>query len=821
MRTLAQAVLTLTWCFLFAQIVTAQLPSPPKQPDSCQPWIGIKSWDVSIQIKGSGTVSDTLGNTASLQESDETRFRLAVDPTLVADTLCSTGWDWTLVESATTNMQINASVFNSGNGCRRDVSYSRAGLNTGGGFLSLNFEKGTYIASVGLVGEASWDTDNYSGPCIQSSSGSGFYDGTGLSYDPSCVGFDPSLLSLISGHLPASGALSGSASYVCPSQALGGLGGFPMASDTNSFSWTVTWSMTPTPLNVNLIVTIPRFDTWRPSGGRTEKEVGLQPGTNTPNSLTFTAQLFDKDSGAPSYLAVDKMTFTLADVSREPGVAMNWPPQATATSDPDLTFDCAFNLLPGGNKIDSQDCTSENLNKLSGTQLEINPGSAQPVSATLSPHDWGGWATLNVTAVVAGTAYQGSLQTDLGNPNILIPKRQSGSLVADSWKAGRVQDGVSDSDDSEDDPKGDGQKGDGFTLYEEYRGFYMGCSDNSAPPQEEGASGATCQHVEGDPSTKDFFVVDDKVGADDGISLFQFASGLNVHFLGLKPEEVAPAGPGYRTINFNHAAAPHVVPQHAVVLQWGTNDNWSKSQVVNTDDYPCFDGSHSCPSLPKHIDRIEIAPSYKFSNLTAGYAAQKAVDVAHELSHSVDVWHHGDIDHKEFWTYDPNTKTNLTSSGPISILLEDSDLNSTDPADLTPADLLLLGLNQINDDNPKDNNGNLIPGRWVYVGNAICGGKLTMHGQHSGDQLSIMRYDNAEAYIPNGFPNVRIWIGPGAEPSGVDLTDHPAGTGVNDPNRKPRPRYGDAFTGRGNDRSQISVNDLSSEISKAVLLCAH
>lgn len=77
-----------------------------------------------------------------------------------------------------------------------------------------------------------------------------------------------------------------------------------------------------------------------------------------------------------------------------------------------------------------------------------------------------------------------------------------------------------------------------------------------------------------------------------------------------------------------------------------------------------------------------------------------------------------------------------------------------------------------------------------------------------------MRYYDAQAYVPDGFPDVRIWIGIGSEDLGFRLPDSPIGTGVNKPGRLPRPRYGDAYGGdgtpnseRGYDALQIDVND--------------
>jgi hypothetical protein len=780
--------LVVAWALLLhASVAFAQ------QPPECQPWIGIKSWQVSVTIVGSGSNSDPTSGSNSLQESDTVQVQFTVPP---GDTPCTGNYGWIgVLQSYKANVHVNSSSTDV-LGCRDDVSYSHNDVTSDSsvGFLSMDFEKGTYIASVGNnVAATPYDTESYSGNCE--------FTPTHLlvQFGPALLTCVNPLMALISGGIPASGALSGSASYTCSAEA-----GVGRLSPINSYSWTITWNMTPTPLNQDLLITIPQYNTWRPTAGRAEKDVGGNLTTNAPNTLGIRAQLIDKDTGLPSYQVPDTVTFTLSEVSHEPGVAMNWPPQGTATSDPDLTFDCAFNFAPGDIvNVDSKECDTEFT--LTGTQIEFQPeDNSQPVLATLSPHDWGAWATLNVTAVVAGVAYQGTLASDPGNTNILIPQRQPGSFIADSWKNGKVPLSTPDSDDSENDPVGDGQKGDGFTLYEEYRGFYMGCAA-SGEPQPEGTAGAGCQHAEGDPATKDFFIVD-TIGVDEQISDFQFASGLNVHFYGLNLPEVGPQGPGYRVINFNHAAAPHEVDQHAVVLQdapSGSIAGFVVSQTVPTAGFPDLGGL-----LPKHVDHIQIG------NTNA---------VAHELSHSVDVYHHGDIDHAEFWSLDLGTLTVTTASGPISILLETADPNSPTPADRV--DLVRLKLDQVMENNPIDPaTGKTKAGRWVYVGNAVCGGSVMLHGQHSGDQLDIMRYHVAQAYVPDGFPNVRIWTG-SSEALGVDLTDHPGGTGVNDPSRKPRPRYGDAFAGtqgtdgRGNDRSQIDVNDNNQEVVRGTQTC--
>lgn len=393
------------------------------------------------------------------------------------------------------------------------------------------------------------------------------------------------------------------------------------------------------------------------------------------------------------------------------------------------------------------------------------------------------------------------LISDPKDTNILLPQRQPTSHIANSWKnAHGIALSTPDNDDSEDTPNGDGQPGDGFTLYEEYRGFYMGCSNNSSPPQPEGATGA-CQHVEGDPTTKDLFVVD-KVGVQAGIRLFQAGSDLNVHFSGLKLAEVGPQGSSYRVINFNHGQGAHEVDQHAIIVDYGSNRGFS--EAVTTSDYVCQDGSHVCPALPKHIDYIALNANFKTLravNKVAGYRT----DVAHELAHAVDVYHHGDADAGVvWWLPDPNTGGVVEESldqnhAPIpstarTVYIMEEDQDPTALQKALSAAYLHIPTN----------------GTDAYIGNTVCSGVVVEHGPHSGDVASFMRYHYASAYIPLGFPTVRFLVD---ELPGEDLTDHPGGTGVNAPARQPRPRYGDADTNdlRGNDASQVDVNDNHNE----------
>ncbi len=414
--------------------------------------------------------------------------------------------------------------------------------------------------------------------------------------------------------------------------------GFELPGVLDQTAGTTQVSFTLTPVtDLDLVITIPNYDTWRPSAGRTEKEDGVG------DPLILQANLIRKSTGINNPVGPDKITFHLAQVSHETGVALNWPVTG-ATNDPDMLFT-------------NQYCVGKQCSPINAGFNITDPATAeydQPFSfilVQLNPRDWGGTATLNVDAVLDGITYHGHLQGDT-NSDILLPKRQPGSMIADGWKtANGIALDTPDSDDSEKGAVAAAKLGDGFTLYEEYRGFYMGCSRGTSEPAPEGTAGARCQRVEGDPNKKDLFIAE-KTTADPGILQFASDSGVNVHFKGLQVVEFGPQGTNYRVMNLNHTDGAHEVDQHALIIQLGSSSGASRG--INIPSIHCAGTSHSCrPGVPAEIDHIEMA--YKKADGLDGSNERWVSDVAHEISHAANLYHHGDIDADVFWSIDPTT----------------------------------------------------------------------------------------------------------------------------------------------------------------------
>src|SRR5207249_5833174 len=124
--------------------------------------------------------------------------------------------------------------------------------------------------------------------------------------------------------LPASGmTLSGAATNSLTDAALHGCVSIATASAWNDMqgNLVITWNLTPTTNAVELQVEIKsaatNYDNWLPSGNLLDPE---EPGS----SLKFIARLVKPD-GTPATDTATTMKCTLAGVSHEPGVCMNFP----------------------------------------------------------------------------------------------------------------------------------------------------------------------------------------------------------------------------------------------------------------------------------------------------------------------------------------------------------------------------------------------------------------------------------------------------------------------------------------------------------------
>jgi hypothetical protein len=342
--------------------------------------------------------------------------------------------------------------------------------------------------------------------------------------------------------------------------------------------------------------------------------------------------------------------------------------------------------------------------------------------------------------------------TNTGLQEVVIPFDENGNNIADAWETNNKVKGNPTNEDQEDIPQGNRKNGDGLTIWEEYRGFL-----------EDG------NHIRTDPKKKDFFICDTIGGRiKPGIALFASLTKLDVHSK-LKLDELGQS----RVINRNHSAdAPHVVDQHGIRMD--SSSNRGECEAVGGPDTP---GAIECVLIDTNWSSLKWVFHEGGTTMYASFIPT----IAHELLHCCNVWHHGDKDDVVWWhsetvggreiEYEFQSKEDCghpEKGSPIRIFDEDGSQRMIK--------------------NPLR----------VWLGEK--------HGQHSGNEDCVMRYQCAKGY-PGVF-DVRYLLRIEGEIVGQKLCIDREGTGVNAPDRKPQPRYGNADADRGACIDKICVNDL-------------
>ena len=505
---------------------------------------------------------------------------------------------------------------------------------------------------------------------------------------------------------------------------------------------------------IELIVTPADYQNWMPQAGPSDRVVG--------NVLAVEAVL--RNSQDPNKPILDeqkahKIRFELSRVSRVPGVAMNAP--ITPSGD-DVPADLQF-VFGGGLvlKPSNEPMTAETPDGATGlTQA----------SAAIGAFDWGAWGSLKVTAELDdGEVIVGHL-AGKQDTEILVPRRTSRpSHVAASWLEAHHVSGKSDDDDSEvlQEPAGTGMKkgartpnahaGDGYTLYEEYRGFI-----------ENG------EHITGDPNKQDLMIYDEIGGrSKDGLELLATISGLVVHSDFTSDEFDTDD----RLMNRNYSGeSSHVTDQHGLDLVLDDN-TVSKAEGVLA----------GTPGQHTKIKITELISSSETEWQSARVGKRKVISslfvstIAHEVLHGCGVRHHGEVDlgNVAWWKGTDASGAPVILEGTYTTKTAANGKTTTIPGAGHAVHVM------------RENGSPVSPDTYATPYVLWVGRKA---GQHSGFSNCVMRYDNAEAYVSDRDPAGRYKID---EETGISLCDgkQDVDGGVNAQQHAPQPRYGDADMG--------------------------
>lgn len=591
------------------------------------------------------------------------------------------------------------------------------------------------------------------------------------------------------------------------------------------------------------------YDAWRPEGSI------AVPG-KAGNGLAFRARLVRKAGSGKSIPNVKKFRFELLGTSREPGVCLNWPVGAK-DSDYDLKLTAApafptSRPFVGGAQVSDQGQKAEFKDPPRDDQ-----GSPY-ADIGVESFDFGGRTELLVVCELEdGRELIGKLKGAGGDSAVRVPKRAAGDWLAQAWREAHGVVSLAAGDDEE---KVAGQplNGDGYTLYEEYRGWAIGG-----------------KHYEGDPKRKDFFVRN-YIGrpAEAGLALFGSVTQIRVQHRQTDQEFNLS-----RVMNLNHREAPHRVDQHCVVMfnVAGTGSSGGRTHAVAGVGagrrWRPKDIQNITVEMPGVADGIfSTGRGVGRYNLDDADARQAyARGIAHELLHAVGVEHHGEgEDVNEFFfqaANDPNNPTQrarfcvgspyvtdadlrLPASGrpnsldrgrTITLLWEDSGQNIAD--EIAPAfEQALTAERARRAANPSATDPGEKAARYAHYGKSadywrdsalyddVAQGQteagleefrekgkfpgfsrsvtISKTGQaDSGHELCLMRYYFANAYPVAGKADTYYVVRGGQNRVGNLLCQNPAGTGANDAAHAPQPRFGDAAAGNGNCLAQVCPND--------------
>lgn len=227
-----------------------------------------------------------------------------------------------------------------------------------------------------------------------------------------------------------------------------------------------------------------------------------------------------------------RFEFKLEDVGQEPGICMN-EPASDADDTQDLTIaPIGSGLVFGG---DGQSAKTES--------------AETEASVFVQSRDWGAYGKLTATAklVLGGEEVEVTAVFEkTGEPFLTIPMDDNSNSVADAWeKQMGITSAAGDAD--EDDTPISSTKGDGLSVYEEYRGFFVKGS-----------------HHRTDPRKKDLFLHDPDDLAQG--SPLERATGLTIHYVDAREMHIDMTPE--RVVNFNNDRH-HLVDQHGIWVHKG------------------------------------------------------------------------------------------------------------------------------------------------------------------------------------------------------------------------------------------------------------
>lgn len=248
-----------------------------------------------------------------------------------------------------------------------------------------------------------------------------------------------------------------------------------------------------------LLVPDTNLESWIPEGPTPKRPEG--------NNFTAHVELVDTTTGKPPDVQVKGVDFRLVGVSAIPGVCGNWPAKTDKAYEtkPDLFFAPKYNRT------------------ISAEQQEIKLDKQHWMDKVIvSSRDFGAYGSLKATIELEQGDPLEAQYEKLDRDELPLPLDEDKNHIADAWKPGL---NLNENADDENTPSMR-RKGDGLTVYEEYRGLLISEGRHPIPADDE-------KHVRLDPKQRELIVVIEVTAAEApiveaGIRIFEKASGIKV-----------------------------------------------------------------------------------------------------------------------------------------------------------------------------------------------------------------------------------------------------------------------------------------------------
>lgn len=382
-----------------------------------------------------------------------------------------------------------------------------------------------------------------------------------------------------------------------------------LAGSMGTFTRTISWHFVRVKEDdVELIVTPEgydkagakkKYDSWLPEPGRNEMIKG--------SVMTINLKLQGKD-GKPLKVKAESFELRLSGTSTEPGITINYPVEPDPKQLPDLRF----LLLPNIESVDEDQFIS------------ISSPDGITGKTYIASYDGGGWTTLTVEAILKDKRHiLGKLLVSNGERDIRIPKRDPNAHIAEAWLKANGNPGEIDDKEKSDGNKNDG---DGLTAYEEYRGVISEGKFKRLDPNKKEVGILATQ--------TDFSLF------NEGIGWFKNASDLNPVRFDFDKDEIGGNG----RLNANKKTA-HSYDQYAIYVLNGGAGGGGTLGITYT--------RTNAPDIPAQIigvvidwNALQSAYQRRINEakpLTPKFTLKEYLNqtVAHELGHSINIWHHG------------------------------------------------------------------------------------------------------------------------------------------------------------------------------------